>query len=75
MKKTWTNGVSNAEELEAAFKASKTIRKRLEEICQNKIENSYKLSRSENNCPNWDLLQADSVGYKRALEEIISLIN
>lgn len=76
MKKTWTSGLEPqlAADVESAFKASTVLRRRLEQLCNNKIDSSYKLGRSEYDCPNWHLLQADSVGYRRAMEEIISLI-
>ena len=76
MKKSWTSGLEPeaSGDVEDAFRSSKLIRRRLSELCEHKIEGSYRLSRAEYDCPNWTLLQADSVGYKRALEEIISLI-
>jgi len=76
MKKSWTNGLDEdrVEYIKGAFASSNLIRSRLEEMIQQRIGASYKLSRAEYDCPNWTLLQADSVGYRRALEEIISLI-
>ena len=76
MKKSWTNGLEEQEvlDIESSYKSSIVVRRRLEELCQAKSKASYKLTRSEYDCPNWPLLQADAVGYNRALEEIISLI-
>ena len=76
MKKSWTNGLEEQEvvDVESSYRASSVLRRRLGQLCQSKAKASYKLSRSEYECPNWPLLQADAVGYNRALEEIISLI-
>ena len=76
MKKTWTKGAEPtlAADIEDSYGASAVLRKRLEQICQERIKASYRVGRDEYDCPNWHLLQADGVGYTRALEEIISLI-
>ena len=76
MKRRWTDGLEEQEALdvEDSYRASSVLRRRLEQICLAKAKNSYKLSRSEYDCPNWPMLQADAVGYNRAIEEIISLI-
>jgi len=51
------------------------LRQRLKEICQKEMEGSYDLSKSQYDCPNWQMLQADSVGYRRALDKILRLIS
>ncbi len=77
MKKTWTDGqdAHKAQRIEDAFKASSVLRQRLKEICQKEMDGSYDLSKSQYDCPNWQMLQADSVGYRRALDKILRLIS
>jgi hypothetical protein len=77
MKTAWTAGVKEGDkknDIVSAFKSSPVLRKRLTEMCKKKSESSYRLSPDEYDCVNWTLKQADSVGYRRALEEIISLL-
>jgi len=64
----------DAQGMREEYKASRALRLRLKELCEEEIANSYELSQSQYDCPNWQMKQADSVGYKRALEKIISLI-
>lgn len=76
MKTTWIKGLDekSAEEIRLDFKSSKLLRGRLIELCKEGISSSYELSRSQYDCPNWQMLQADSIGYRRAMEKIISLL-
>jgi len=79
MKTVWTNGLTTEkkEEIKGAFNASGSIRMRLQKLLEDKIESKRKknvLESSYDN-PNWALLQADAIGFQRALEEVISLIS
>ena len=77
MKTVWTSSKNEQETLDikAAWAASGVLRNRLIELCEDEIKGSYQLSKSQYDSPNWQLLQADSVGYRRALEKVISLIS
>ena len=76
MKKSWTAGLDERDTLdvEDSYRASTVLRRRLEQLCLDKAAATFKLSRSDYNCPNWQMLQADAIGYNRAIEDIISLI-
>ena len=79
MKTVWTKGLDlDAEkEMRADFKSSLCTRKRLVTIATEKLDLSTKDSRNKDNYenPNWPYLQADSRGYERALQEIISILS
>ena len=78
MKQSWTKGLEAepAGDMRAAFKSSSILRKRLEKLLRDKEEEAIRLARSKEGyeCPNWAYKQADLVGYTRALNDIISLI-
>lgn len=78
MKTAWTTGLSKeeAEKVRIDFSASTSTRKRLTTLINNKINsnNKKRVSCSSYDTPNWSLLQADSIGYERALIEILSLL-
>ena len=75
MKTTWTANAHNKAELKQAYGASSVIRKRLSLICSKKIEGGFVLTKDDYNSHNWQYRQADAVGYRRALEEVISLLS
>ena len=78
MKTVWTASVKDRqvkEDIKASFKASTVVRRRLKEMCQGKVESSFSLSKDSYDCPNWTYKQADTVGYQRALKEIMSLLD
>lgn len=79
MKTVWTKGLDKDEinELRGDFTSSHVTRKRLVELLIDKISDAEKGSRTKEgyDCSNWAYKQADSIGYKRALHEIISLIS
>lgn len=56
---------------------TKEVRKLLVEEIQHRIEQSVKSSDSSSKyeIPNWDRYQADQVGFRRALREILSLLD
>ena len=77
MKTTWTAGIEDEQrkaDIKSAFKSSTVLRKRLTEMCDNKTTSSFNLSKDQYGTPNWTYLQADMVGYHRALKEICSLL-
>lgn len=79
MKIIWTKGLDSdyVKEVRTDFKSCLITRKRLKQIAEEKIESSVRDSRSKVNYEsvNWSYLQADSRGYERALQEIISLLS
>lgn len=78
MKQSWTKGLKPdaAKEMRMAFKSSLIFRNRLAELIRIKEEENIRAGRSKDGyeCPNWAYKQADLVGYTRALNDIISLI-
>lgn len=79
MKTSWTKGLpkDEATEVEDYYNSSTRLRARLVAILDEKLSASEtgSLSASAYESPNWAYKQADSVGYKRALREVISLIS
>lgn len=78
MKLAWTEGLS-AEDKKAVkedYQKSAAIRKRLVTMLDKRIDAEVKGITAKNRYdnPNWALLQADSIGYQRALNEIIALL-
>lgn len=78
MKITWTKGLSpeKKEEMKRDFQAAALLRERLTELLRDKSEVTRKgtINKDSYNNSNWAYLQADAVGYQRALEEVISLL-
>lgn len=78
MKQSWTKGLdSDAEkEIRMAFKSSLVLRRRLEKLIKDKEAEAIRVGRSKDgyDCPNWSYKQADTVGYTRALNDIINLL-
>lgn len=78
MKTSWTHGLDEqmAKDVAGDFKSSLVTRKRLAELLQSKIDSAETSSLNKDNydLANWAYLQADLVGYKRALKETIKLI-
>ncbi len=79
MKQSWTKGLDSdyAKEVRGDFKSSLIIRNRMKVLLEEKIKDADKTSRDKNgyDCPNWAYKQADLMGYKRAIYEIMSLIS
>lgn len=79
MKKSWLSGLdSDAKEIMTGdYERSLYVRQRLEELIETKIKSAETEATSKDayNVANWAYLQADLVGYKRALKEIIELIS
>lgn len=78
MKQSWTKGLEKeaTTEMRMAFKSSLVLRKRLEVLLRSKEEEATRIGRSKEgyDCPNWAYKQADIVGYTRALNDILKLI-
>lgn len=78
MKSTIVKGMNEreAEEMRQSFVAGAHLRKRIRELLLEKADLSIAASRSKDSYsnPNWAYLQADAVGYQRAMHEIIGLL-
>jgi hypothetical protein len=79
VKTVWTKGVTTPQgksEIKQEYLKAAPLRGRLKELLEDKITSNRNTSRSNNtyDSPSWALLQADSIGYERALFEVISLI-
>lgn len=78
MKVSWTKGLDDQSktDIEQSFNSATLLRKRLIDVLQDKIDSANTMARSKSSydTPNWPYLQADAVGYERALYEIIDLI-
>lgn len=78
MKTVWTKGLKAeaASELRKDFSACSLTRSRLKQMLEGSIAQSRKNARKEGtyDSPNWALVQADAIGYERALSDIISLL-
>ncbi len=78
MKTTWYKGVTDdqiKEDIKSSFLGSTVMRKRLAEICEDKIKSSLTTAEVQYECPNWTYKQADNIGYRRAMKDIINLIS
>ena len=77
MKTVWTKGKDKQleEDIKSSFKSSVVVRARLAEICSDKIGAAMTTHKNQYDSPSWCYEQADAIGYRRALEEIISLLD
>lgn len=79
MKTVWTDDLEPDQviEMRGDFISSSLVRKRLKKIINDKIETKRATIRKDTNydLSNWDCFIADSIGYERALVEIISLLD
>lgn len=78
MKASLTAGLKpqEADEISSEYLGSPMLRKRLIELLLDKQEVMLKKRRGEDAyaSPNWSLMQADGIGYERALNDVISLL-
>ena len=78
MKSSWTLGCKpqQMEEVRKEYASSPVLRERLHKLLQDKLDVSEQTSQAKVNYekPSWAYHQADANGYKRAINEIISLI-
>lgn len=79
MKTSITSGLNDlqASEIKSEYQGSSMLRKRLVELLIKKQEISLKKRRKIDiyDSPNFALLQADQIGYERAIDELIELIS
>lgn len=79
MKVSWTKGLDKELSIDVTqnYKESLVMRRRLITLLQDKIDASLHEARQKATYENanWALLQADAVGYQRALSDVISLIS
>lgn len=79
MKTSWTQGLTKekADILRQDFISSLAMRARLVDMLNAKQDESRKTVRSKitYDNPNWSFVQADAIGYERAICDIISLIS
>lgn len=79
MRISWTQGkdADAKKEIRQSYVAAVILRKRLMELLEKKIKDSWKASIDTDgyDCPNWALKQADARGYERALREVQHLIS
>jgi hypothetical protein len=70
----WFAGLSNPDRmiLTGLLESNNKVLDKLVEICYNMIKDS-ELDSSDFETPNWALRQADKVGYRRALKQVIML--
>ena len=66
-----------AEEVEADFRASLRLREQLVKILEEKMRTKRASVRQDDKyeSANWAYLQADYIGYERAIYEVISLLD
>jgi hypothetical protein len=78
MKNSWTQGLDEqaTKDVRGDFSSSLITRKRLAKLLEEKIKSADKssLNKEGYDIANWALKQADLIGYKRALIEVIDLI-
>ncbi|MFZ3043585.1 MAG: hypothetical protein WA058_00535 [Minisyncoccia bacterium] len=79
MKQGWIKGTTpeRAAIIKADYAGSAGARIRLTEMLNDKIRISTTVKRKKEgyDSPNWAYVQADVIGYERALSEVISLIS
>lgn len=79
MKTSLTAGLKGEEkdEIVSSFLASARLRERLIYVLTNKLESDRREVRSKNTyeSPSWGYVQADFIGYERAISELISLLS
>jgi hypothetical protein len=78
MKAALLTGLTDQEkdEVRQSFAASSRFREKLREVLRMRVNANNKTVRSKDSygVANWAYLQADAVGYERALVEVISLL-
>lgn len=78
MKTSITKGLSEQEasEIKVEFVRAAHLRKRIIKLLEEKYDSERKnsLTKERYESPSWAYIQADAVGYERALREVISLL-
>lgn len=79
MKQSWIQGLDadRATQISRDYVGAATLRKRMEDLLTLKIKASNAVTRKREayETANWPYLQADAIGYERALLEVISIIS
>lgn len=72
----WTHGLteSEAKEIKELVVSSKYVLSELERVLTKKKLESRNESTQDYDCPNWAYKQADTCGYRRALQDVINII-
>ncbi len=78
MKTRWTMGLDeqNTKDIKQLYKEASRIRARLNQMLVDIMNEKRKGATLESlyDSPNWPYLQADRVGYERAIRDVIELI-
>jgi hypothetical protein len=78
MKTVWTKGLKAEEksDVKVAFERGAFLRERLSFVIQDKMDAADRVSLAKEgyDCANWAYKQADNVGYRRAMQEILALL-
>lgn len=77
MKLAWTRGLEEdlSKEIKMEFKSSLVLRRRMAEILLDKfMESEAQARKMDNYDAAWPYKQAESNGYRRAMQEIIGLL-
>ena len=78
MKTVMLKGLTDEQQIEMrqAFGHAIYLRKQIIKVLQEKMDSALKsnMSKDAYNIPNWAYLQADAVGYARAMQEVMSLL-
>lgn len=79
MKTSLISGLNDLQrsEIISEYQGSQLLRRRLTELLEARQKKCLDKRRKEDayDSPNWGFLQADSIGYERALNEVIQLIS
>ncbi|AJT60710.1 hypothetical protein [Citrobacter phage CVT22] len=81
MNTAWTKGVRKGsqedKDIRSSYAEGFILRKRLTQILKDKFEGKMKTAMSNDafDSPSWAFMQAESIGYSKALKEIISLLD
>lgn len=81
MNTAWTKGIRKGsqedKDIRSSYAESFIIRKRLTQILADKIDGKMKTAMSNDafDSPSWAFLQAESIGYAKAMQEIIKLLD
>lgn len=81
MNTAWTKGIRKGsqedKDIRSSYAESFIIRKRLAQVLRDKMDGKMKTAMSNDafDSPSWAFLQAESIGYAKAMKEIISLLD
>lgn len=81
MNTAWTKGIRKGsqedKDIRSSYAESYIIRKRLTQMLDDKVDGKMKTAMSNDafDSPSWAFLQAESIGYAKAMQEIIKLLD